>query len=697
MALPPLKVRIGADTDALSKGLGRANRVVKGFAIAASAAFVGVSAALSTMTVKGLAAVDSQAKLARSMDATVNGLRAVQLAGGDAGVSLGELNTAAQQMNRELARAAAGTGPAAEALGKLGLRARDLQDLDIDKRLALIADRTKALGLSAGQTSDIMRDLGVRSRNMALLLTQGGDAIRAAREEVREFGLELSDAQVAGVERANDAVSRMRLIFEGLAQQLAANVAPAMESVAVRFSEFSKSDAAREAISRIADAFGRLAEIVTSGDFLGVAASGIETLAGLMAGAAEAAVLFSDNIELVTAAMGGLAIAIAAMGGPLTIIVGLIGGAAFGMASLLKSGKKGAEGLDKAKRASDALNRALGTFADEASPAAAREARDLARANLDIKKSALQAARAELAKADAIAESDRRVGNVSGGPDAVDVRREQVRARVAEIEAEIGELERLDEALSEKARIGGVRPRARPIDSGDDDDDILGNGLSVKDQMQSRLDALLQGLQTEQEALTAWRENSLETLREAREAELITEEEFRLRKEQIEKEHQDRMSELQRRESAARLDSIQGALGNLASLMRTENDKLFKIGKAAAIANATISGYEAAVHAWDKGMAIGGPPVAAAFTAASLARTGALISSIASQSPRGSGSGGGGAGAASGASAAQQPATQVNVTLPSQGPVSVGSVRALIEQINEAIDDGAVLRGITVQ
>jgi hypothetical protein len=224
MALKPLLVKIGADTSGLERGLNRASRSLAGLAKAAGAAGVLVGGALAAMTTQGLAAVDAQTKLARSVDASANALRAVQIAAGYAGVSVGEANTAMQQLNREMERAKEKGSPAQEALAKLGLTAKDLAGLDVDERMAKIADHIKALGLTSGQASDILRDLGVRSRNMALLLLQGGDAIRSAREEVTAFGLELTKAQTDSIESANDAVARMGLVFEGLRNKLAIEV-----------------------------------------------------------------------------------------------------------------------------------------------------------------------------------------------------------------------------------------------------------------------------------------------------------------------------------------------------------------------------------------------------------------------------------------------------------------------------------------
>lgn len=80
---------------------------------------------------------------------------------------------------------------------------------------------------------------------------------------------------------------------------------------------------------------------------------------------------------------------------------------------------------------------------------------------------------------------------------------------------------------------------------------------------------------------------------------------------------------------------------NLFVLTGSKNKALFALTKAAAIAEATISGHRAAVEAFEWGMAAGGPGLAFAALAASLAATGAQIASIAATSIGGGGGGGG--------------------------------------------------------
>ena len=258
-----LQVRIGADTEGLKKGIkeseGALDRL-SGVALKGSialakmgAAAVAAGAALVTALAKqGLDAVDAQAKLARSMDATIDGLQGLQIAADRAGVSSGALQASAQQLNRSLAEASrTGSGPAADALNRLGLSAEALSRMDVDERMATLSDRMHEMGMSAGEAQDTLRDLGIRSREMALLMIDGGDAIRQAREDVDAFGLSISDVDAANIERANDRLQDVMRSVDMVRQRLAAALAPVIEMISNRFLDASRASGGfRDAIDR---------------------------------------------------------------------------------------------------------------------------------------------------------------------------------------------------------------------------------------------------------------------------------------------------------------------------------------------------------------------------------------------------------------------------------------------------------------
>ena len=214
-----------------------------------------------------------------------------------------------------------------------------------------------------------------------------------------------------------------------------------------------------------------------------------------------------------------------------------------------------------------------------------------------------------------------------------------------------------------------------------------GSGGGSGDATEAELEALRLKYATEQELLDINLQTTLEKLAAFREAKKISEDEANSLELAAKKEHEDAMSKLERDAQQARLQSVSGALGDLASLMQSGNDKLHKIGKAAAIADAVVSGYGAAVSAWEKGMKIGGPPVAAAFTAASLAKTASLISGIQSSSS----TGGSQAATSSGGDVAT-PTREVQVA-EFRFLGDTVSTASLIEAINQAEEQGYTIRG----
>lgn len=144
-------------------------------------------------------------------------------------------------------------------------------------------------------------------------------------------------------------------------------------------------------------------------------------------------------------------------------------------------------------------------------------------------------------------------------------------------------------------------------------------------------------------------------------------------------------------------------LGNLSTLMDTHSKKMFKIGKAAAIADAIVNALLAANKAYQSlaGIPYVGPALGAAAAAAALAAGYANVSRIKSTQFGGGGGGGGGSAAAASSggttstgatpAAAMSSSSNVNVTLIGDR-YSQSQVRGLIGQINDAAGDNASVK-----
>jgi hypothetical protein len=218
----------------LSREMEAANTRVAAFyrrvQIAAAAAATAFAAGAAAMVRSGLQVVDAQAKLAASLGTTVESIQVLERAGDLAGVSMGEIEQATLQLTRRLSQAAAGTGPAVDALERLRLTADELQRLPLDQRIAAIQEALARYVPAAERAAVASRLFGDRA---ALTFSRIDTAtLRTATDDVRDFGVVVSQQDAAQIERTNDALSRLGLIWRGISNQLAVAAAPAFEAVA---------------------------------------------------------------------------------------------------------------------------------------------------------------------------------------------------------------------------------------------------------------------------------------------------------------------------------------------------------------------------------------------------------------------------------------------------------------------------------
>jgi len=245
----------------LSREMDLANARVAAFArratLAAAAATAALAVAGVAMIRSGLQTVDAQAKLAQSLGTTVASIQTLERTGELAGVSMSGIEQATKDLTRRLSQAAAGTGPAADALDRLGLSASDLIALPLDQRIGAInaaiedfvpaAERAAVAGQLFGEEGSIA---------MARIDTA---TLRQATEDVLAFGVVVSEQDADQIERTNDALSRLGLIWRGVSNQLAVAAAPSLEAVANAMAAIaSRSGPLGIAIRSLFDNLGRL-------------------------------------------------------------------------------------------------------------------------------------------------------------------------------------------------------------------------------------------------------------------------------------------------------------------------------------------------------------------------------------------------------------------------------------------------------
>src|SRR6056297_2118347 len=260
-----VEVQIGANTDELDAAVKRSQSQLKqlgsemktGIATAAKygAAAAAAGAAIATgLTVKGLAAVDAQAKLAKQLGTTSASMATLSKAGELSGISVEKINASATRLTRRLSLAEAGAGPAADAIERLGLSAAEVAELPLDERIATvnqaINDMIPAAEQAGVATQLFGEEAGIAMRSL------DANVIKQARREAERFGTAVSDIDAAKVEAANDAFSQMGLLVSGVQSQLAIELADTITAVSNQLAkEFGdSSEDMREGIGRAVDA-----------------------------------------------------------------------------------------------------------------------------------------------------------------------------------------------------------------------------------------------------------------------------------------------------------------------------------------------------------------------------------------------------------------------------------------------------------
>lgn len=147
------------------------------------------------------------------------------------GVSAESLDKALVKMQKNLADAAAGGGKAAGALADLGLDAAILKDLGPEEAFQKITQKINEIPNAADQAAVSMEIFGKAGAELIPLIAESGE-LGAKIKEASELGLSATQAQVAEVGAANDAIDTMKSAFKGLFRTVAIALAPFVEGFA---------------------------------------------------------------------------------------------------------------------------------------------------------------------------------------------------------------------------------------------------------------------------------------------------------------------------------------------------------------------------------------------------------------------------------------------------------------------------------
>jgi hypothetical protein len=157
-----------------------------------------------------------------------------------ADVDMATLSKGLRSLNVALSKAGSGEKGPTETFKALGLEAEKLRRLKPDQQLEAIADAIAGLRDPADRARAGTELFSRAWETLSPLMVEGSAALREATAEVERLGGSLSDAQIAKLADADNAIKGLSQAWSNFARTLTADVAPALTGILDDLAQVSK-------------------------------------------------------------------------------------------------------------------------------------------------------------------------------------------------------------------------------------------------------------------------------------------------------------------------------------------------------------------------------------------------------------------------------------------------------------------------
>lgn len=274
-----LRVVLGADTAAFSDGLKNATRDMEAFhrtmgraALAIGTVMAAAATALGVSLQSAINRADEMGKMAQRIGIPVEELSRLRLAADLSGVSMESVGVAVGRLSRNMSQIAGGaTNDAANAFRALHISVTNASGglKSSQQIMEEVADRFQRMQDGAGKTALAMAIFGRSGAQMIPMLNQGAAGLREAAREAEELGLVIDQKTARAAEAFNDNLRRLRLVSEGVALQVVAQLAPALQLLSNQFVQAAKDgdvvNRTASGVMTVIDTLGRI--VLTTSHF----------------------------------------------------------------------------------------------------------------------------------------------------------------------------------------------------------------------------------------------------------------------------------------------------------------------------------------------------------------------------------------------------------------------------------------------
>ena len=285
--------KIGAAWDGVANRVAKAGAALAGLATAA----VGLAANAASAG----AAIDDAVKRA---GVGAREFQRLSFALEQSGGTSEGLANALKFLSKSIVDARTGAGPAAEALGKLGVSISSLENKTAEQRFAILADAFKKVDDSALKTDLALTIFGKAGGDLIPLLDEGAAGVTALGDQLEKMGGVLDDAAIAKAAEFDDQLGALKKQLGAVVNEIGIRVIPMVQSAAKDWDKWAI------AVGGVAVAIGglKLVALAQNLGLVGNALAAVKWSAGIAGAAALGFALGTalDNALGLSDALAGL-------------------------------------------------------------------------------------------------------------------------------------------------------------------------------------------------------------------------------------------------------------------------------------------------------------------------------------------------------------------------------------------------------
>lgn len=176
-------------------------------------------------------------KLSKQLGASTEALSQFKHVADVSHVSFEAVTRSWQILEKNVAAASQGLGPAKQAFQELGLSATALKKLRVEDQFSVLADAFTQVHNASQRGRLAMQIFSKAGGEMTSILVGGAQAIAAARLEADRLGLTLNETAAHQLAETHEAMIRLKSAFAGAANTLAIELGPMLSKVAAVLSQ----------------------------------------------------------------------------------------------------------------------------------------------------------------------------------------------------------------------------------------------------------------------------------------------------------------------------------------------------------------------------------------------------------------------------------------------------------------------------